>query len=530
VIGLAVLALMSITNAGGQNAMVQQELSTNRQTVTEQFVTTTRFSASVGTGGYSHPNGISCLVRGFLLRATQGLNVSGSFSYNSPLDIYVIPDSAFKGHNATNPCSYSGAEVLLAEKGIRSSSFTLIFPRAGLYWFTFIDQGQIGTSPLSFELEAFPSVIITLAATPTSQTTFLASATSSIATTYPLATGAPSVPFGSFGLVGIIAGVAVISSILFVMKKRKNTGLESETLGPRTEIVRSPQVLDEKPFRTSSVPFAAMKQETTDESVSMNEVPKQTQVNKISPIEGRKESVSVLQPATAAIIPDQKPATPSKISTGYGELDSMMQGGIPEGYAIVLVSRSFDERDLLVNRTIASSLASGRPTFYLSTDIAKTRDLVSKFRQNFYALNPFADEIAADRDNLFKIPDVGDLSNLNITSNEIMESKAKNESGKMIVIDLLSDLLVRNKASMTRRWLTNFAARRKASGFTILATLDPSTATQEEIQMIIGVFDGIIEVYEKPLQERSRRFLVIKKLYGRDYSEGELMLDKHKLL
>jgi len=47
---------------------------------------------------------------------------------------------------------------------------------------------------------------------------------------------------------------------------------------------------------------------------------------------------------------------------------------------------------------------------------------------------------------------------------------------------------------------------------------------------MIGVFDGVIEVYEKPLQERSRRFLIIKKMYGRDYSENELMLDKHRLL
>jgi KaiC/GvpD/RAD55 family RecA-like ATPase len=100
----------------------------------------------------------------------------------------------------------------------------------------------------------------------------------------------------------------------------------------------------------------------------------------------------------------------------------------------------------------------------------------------------------------------------------------------MIVIELLSDLLLRNKGRTTRRWLTDFAARRKANGFTILATLDPLTAPQEEIQTIIGVFDGVIEVYERPLQERSRRFLVIKKMYGRNYSENELMLDKQRLL
>jgi KaiC/GvpD/RAD55 family RecA-like ATPase len=245
-------------------------------------------------------------------------------------------------------------------------------------------------------------------------------------------------------------------------------------------------------------------------------------------------AASIAEPETQAEARTSKTPSPqssfkANVSTGYRELDSMLEGGIPDGYAVVIVSPPFDERDLLVRRTIASAITSGRPTFYLSTDIAKTRDLINKFGQNFYALNPFADKIATDRDNLFKIPDVGDLSNLNISSNEIIESKARNEPSKMIVIDLLSDLLLRNKARTTRRWLTEFAAKRKANGFTILATLDPSTAPQEEIQTLIGAFDGVIEVYEKPLQERSRRFLVIKKMYGRNYSESELMLDKDKL-
>lgn len=228
--------------------------------------------------------------------------------------------------------------------------------------------------------------------------------------------------------------------------------------------------------------------------------------------------------------PMPTPSSEPNIQTGYGELDNMLKGGLPEGYSVVLVSPSFDESDLLVRRTIASSVASGRPTFYVSKDIAKTRDLINRFGQNFYALNPLADKIATDRENLFKIPDVGDLSNFNISSNQIIESKAKNERGKVIVLDLLTDLLLRNKGPTTRRWLTDFAARRKAEGFTILATLDPSGAPPEEIRTIVGVFDGVIEVYEKPLQERSRRFLIIKKMYGRDYSENELMLDKHRLL
>ena len=127
------------------------------------------------------------------------------------------------------------------------------------------------------------------------------------------------------------------------------------------------------------------------------------------------------QPAKASV--PTSSVEPS-IPTGYGELDRMLAGGLPEGYAVALVSQSYDERDLLVRKIVQSSLVSGRPTFYLSNDIARTRDLTTRFSQNFFALSPMAEKIASDRPNLYRIPDVGDLSSLNISIHEIIESKS----------------------------------------------------------------------------------------------------------
>lgn len=62
-----------------------------------------------------------------------------------------------------------------------------------------------------------------------------------------------------------------------------------------------------------------------------------------------------------------------------------------------------------------------------------------------------------------------------------------------------------------------------------MATLNPLSTTKEETQSIIDFFDGVIEIFEKPLMERARRFLVIKKMYGRKYSESEVLMDKDKL-
>jgi KaiC/GvpD/RAD55 family RecA-like ATPase len=225
-----------------------------------------------------------------------------------------------------------------------------------------------------------------------------------------------------------------------------------------------------------------------------------------------------------------KPSTEPSIPTGYAILDGMLGGGIPEGYAVLLISQSYDERDLLIRKTIKSILGSGIPTCYLSNDIARTRELTSRFSRDFYAVSPVADKILPQPPNLFQVPGVGDLSNFTISSNLLIERKADKTKSKLIVIDLLSDLLLRNKGLTTRKWLSDFVGKRKTGGFTIIATIDPSIAPREDVQAIVGVLDGIIEIFEKEVEGKPRRFLAIKKMYGREYSNSELALDIQQLL
>jgi len=227
-----------------------------------------------------------------------------------------------------------------------------------------------------------------------------------------------------------------------------------------------------------------------------------------------------------------KLVTPSKptISTGYSDLDGTLEGGIPEGYAVVLVSPSYDERDLLLRKIIDSAISSGRPAFYVSADIERTQDLLTRYQHGFYAFSPQADKIPSNV-NLYKIPSIENLSEANISLTlALKEARGKEQATKMImVIDILSDLLVRYKGVTTRKWLSDFVGKRRVEGFTTLATLNPMVGTKEDNQMVIDYFDGVIEIFEKELRERSRRFVVVKKMYGRKYSESELMLDKDKL-
>lgn len=136
------------------------------------------------------------------------------------------------------------------------------------------------------------------------------------------------------------------------------------------------------------------------------------------------------------------------------------------------------------------------------------------YGKDFYAFSPQADKIRNQCGNLYKIPGVENLSELNISfslTKPMVESQGKKDISKIIILDILSDILLRHKALITRKWLTDFIAKRKTEGFTTIATLNPLVA-KEEAQTVVDLFDGVIEIYERELSARPRRFLIVKKL------------------
>lgn len=278
-----------------------------------------------------------------------------------------------------------------------------------------------------------------------------------------------SLPIGTLGLVLGIVAVAIVGSFFVLMKRKKSPGTTAPT-----------------------------KQELVNE-----EPPKEK-----------------TRPPT----PDEK-----NISTGYGELDAVLEGGLPVGYAILILSPACDERDLLVRKIINSGLKEGRKVFFLSRDLSKVQDLAAQNPNGFFAFSPQVNKTAATQPNILPIAGVQNLSDINIALGKAIDSLAKGEANMIMVLDILSDVLLENKALTTRKWLTDSILKRKAEGFTILGILNPEVASKQDGQTIAEIFDGVIEIYEKELRERARRFLIIKKMFGRKYTETELMLDKNKL-
>jgi len=428
-----------------------------------------RFDSQYPTGGYMSHGGLSLsfpLPSGVLIAMSMGT----SSNFNQPHEIteFSIPFLLFTAMHNTIGFRATAAH------GSGDSYGAVSWP-----------TGSVPNLPRTWgELTLSPTPILpSLSSSSTAQTT---SATSISTTKSLLALQTPStqvgasvvqtqstqstglvMPSGNLGLIGIGAIVALVASVLVVVRRRK------------------PQAAVTKEQPTQGLRF--------------------------------RRGAAPVQPT---------------IATGYPDLDDALKGGIPEGFAVVIVSASYDERDLLLRRIAEASLSSGRSAFYISNDLARTQDMITRYPKGLYVFSSQSDKTPSHSSNLYKIPGIENLSDANISLNiAIKDACAKDKASKpVMIIDTLSDLLLRHKSVTTRRWLSDFVSRHKTDGFTVIASLNPLIGTRDEVESVVDFFDGVFEIYEKPLQERTRRFLVVKKMYGRDYSDNELLLDRRKLI
>ncbi len=433
-----------------------------------------------------------CTIRSLAFSAVKGDAIAGSYGSDAPISFYIVTQDEL---NSIQNCHLSSsARPLLAGNavGYGNPYHALPFPASGIYSFVFIVSGPTSV-PSGYATVAlsFPAstILINTTASPSSITSAV-SPSGTIATTITLSTSitsgsssvisqASSVPaFGRFGTVGAIALVVVIAlsgSIVFFMR-RKRTAQSIITLEQRPPPKAEP--LEQAP-----------------------------------------------PPAP------QPPAT--VFSTGYGDLDGLLEGGLPKRSAILLLSPRCDERDLLLRKIIRSALSAGMLTLYLSNDPSKIQEMASKYGQDFYALIPQTAKILPLAPNMCKIPNIDSLSDLDAAFTKILGMRVKQGmDSRLLVVDLLtySHIFLVDKGITAGKWFSDFLARRKAEDFTVLAFLNPLVASNEEKQTLTAVFDGVIEIYERELTGRSRRFLAIKRMHGHRYSDSELMLDKDKLL
>ena len=223
---------------------------------------------------------------------------------------------------------------------------------------------------------------------------------------------------------------------------------------------------------------------------------------------------------------------PTRITTGFAELDALLFGGIPESDAVILTSPSIDERALLVTKFLQAGANSREVTFYITVEAGNANALAKKYPSNFYLFvcNPQAEAMIQSQPNVFKLKGVESLTEIDIAITKALRTLTPSATdGKRICIEIVSDVLLQHHALITRKWLSSLLAKLKAKGFTTLAVIDPQMHPMEESRAIISLFDGEIHVSEKETPEGIKQTLRVRKLINQKYSDKEIALSKEAL-
>jgi len=223
---------------------------------------------------------------------------------------------------------------------------------------------------------------------------------------------------------------------------------------------------------------------------------------------------------------------PGRIATGYEDLDNLMFGGIPENYAVVLASPSNDERELLIRRYLKAGTKNGQITFYIAVEPGAGKALAEEFQSDFFLFlcNPRADVMIQSLPNVFKLKGVESLTDIDIALTKSFRMLDATRSGpRRACIEIVSDVLLQHHAIFTRKWLSGLLPDLKSKGFTTLAVVNPHMHPQEEVQAILGLFEGEIRISEKETERGIEKVLRIRKLYNQRYLENELTLTREKL-
>jgi KaiC/GvpD/RAD55 family RecA-like ATPase len=225
-------------------------------------------------------------------------------------------------------------------------------------------------------------------------------------------------------------------------------------------------------------------------------------------------------------------ALPGRVSTGYADLDNLLFGGIPENYAVVLTSPSSDERELLIKRFLESGARKGEMTFHVAVEPGIGAALAEEFQSNFFLFvcNPRADVMVKSLSNIFKLKGVESLTDIDIALVKSFRMLDPSRAGpKRACIEIISDVLLQHHAVITRKWLSGLLPDLRAKGFTTLVVVNPHMHPPEEVQAILGLFEGEIRVSERETEDGIGKFLRVRKLYNQRYLENEIVLTRERL-
>jgi KaiC/GvpD/RAD55 family RecA-like ATPase len=214
-----------------------------------------------------------------------------------------------------------------------------------------------------------------------------------------------------------------------------------------------------------------------------------------------------------------------RLSTGTNELNSILLGGIPDGYAVALTGAPSKERKAIVNNFLQAGTREEQVTFYISSDLFGVKSLLEKPNFYFFLCNLKLKDQIPDLPNVYKLRSKTDLNNLGIALVKAYRSiDPSKKAQKRICANILSDVLVNYGVKSTRKWISELITNFGSKGFTMLAVFDAGMHPADETNAVLNLFDGEISIYEIVDEMKSRKALRIKKLGNQDYIENPICI------
>ncbi|HXX86816.1 MAG TPA: winged helix-turn-helix domain-containing protein [Candidatus Acidoferrum sp.] len=214
-----------------------------------------------------------------------------------------------------------------------------------------------------------------------------------------------------------------------------------------------------------------------------------------------------------------------RVDTGFEGLNDLLFGGIPKNYAVMLAAPSCDEREMILRRFLEAGAQNGEVTILVTANPDQAKTLAERYPSSFYLFvcNPQAETIAKNLPNVIALKGIENLNDINIAlTGAFRKLDGRPSKPRRACIEIVSDVLLQHHAVQTRKWLSGLIPELKSKEFTTLAVINPFMHSSEEVQAVVGLFDGEITIYEKESSEGPEKFLRIRKMRDQRYVEHEM--------
>ena len=218
------------------------------------------------------------------------------------------------------------------------------------------------------------------------------------------------------------------------------------------------------------------------------------------------------------------PILSKRVSTGFAKLDYLLLGGIPENYAVILTAPPSDERETIIKNFLKTGAKEKQTTFYVTTEATRIDELYEKPDFYLFLCNPKPKTPIPDLPSIIWLKSKTDLNNLNMALVKASRNVQQRQSVKRILIENISDVLLKDGPEVTRRWLSELITDLGSKGFIILAVLDPEMHPAVHSRAVINLFDGEISLTQTEDPLECRKSLRIKKLRNQDYIKNPIWL------